>query len=125
MPKIESTTPEAIFAELRRIAPNIAFSVNWEGDPYHSWDGDGPDPREEGYEPHNVDVIAHAIVNGEDIEGRNNLGGVYDKPDERDPDIHGYLPQMLEEAAKELLTQLRDVVGLEESVDRQAIAASK
>lgn len=125
MPKTKSTTPEAIFAELKKIAPNIVFSVRREEDPNYRWDGDGPDPAEEGYVAYDVDVTARAIVNGEDIEGRNSLGGTYNKPDEFDQDISGYLPQMLEEAAKELLMQLRDVVGLEEPIDRQAMAAGK
>lgn len=58
MPKIKSTTPEAIFAELKRLAPSIVFSVHWiaEGGGIPDWrtaDGDygcdnSPDTSEDG-----------------------------------------------------------------------------
>ncbi len=91
--------------KLGEIAPSISFEVTWDEDVYHVWDGDGPDPREEGYVPHNVDVTASAIVKGRAIEGVNYLGGVYDYPDEQDAGIHGYLPQMMEEAVSELMEE--------------------
>jgi hypothetical protein len=102
----ESTAPSKIFAKLRSIAPSILFQVKWEEDRYFRWDGDGPDPRERGYDPHDVDVSATAIVKGQEVQGEASLGGVYDKPDKKDPDIHGYLPQMLEEAASKLSDSL-------------------
>lgn len=49
MPKNKNTSPEAIFTELKKIAPSIAFSVRREEDSNYRWDGDGPDPAEEGY----------------------------------------------------------------------------
>lgn len=94
-----------VFAEIMQIAPDIAFTVDREEDPNFEWDGDGPDPREEGYVPYDVFVRARAIVKGTIIEGNSNLGGVYDEPGKPDMDIHGYLPQMLDDALDELLGQ--------------------
>lgn len=105
MPEPEEWVPKRFsreFEDLKRIAPSIAFSVTWEIDPYFRWDGDGPDPRGEGYEPHDVDVRARAIVGGEVVEGFASLGGVYEKLGEFDPDIHGYLLEMLDEAVDDL-----------------------
>jgi len=97
-----TTTPAAIFKKLHQIAPAIVFNVAHTLDPHFRWDGDGPDPREDGYEAYDVDVTARAVVDGKMREGRNSLGGTYDRPGKYDPDIGGYLPQMLEEAVDEL-----------------------
>lgn len=86
------------FVELAKLAPNIHFEVKWEYDPNFRWDGDGPDPEEEGYLPHDVNVWATVIDNGDELSGESHLGGSYKQPDEKDEDIHGYLPQMLDEA---------------------------
>ena len=100
------TSAKAILMELKKIAPSIAFSVEHTVDRDYEWDGDGPDPREEGFDPYDVDVYATAIVDGDEVEGRASLGGTYDKPDDIDPDIGGYLPQMLQEAAEELASKV-------------------
>ena len=95
-----------IFNDLRRIAPNLSFSTHWQEDPSYVWDGDGPDPADDGMVAYDVRVVARAIVDGVLAEGRQSLGGAYDYPDKRDPDVHGYLPQMLEEAAQELAAKV-------------------
>ena len=69
-------SPQAIFRKLKEIAPDIAFAVEWEEDPGFVWDGDGPDPRDEGYIPHDVRVSAKTIIHGEEYEGVEYLGGV-------------------------------------------------
>jgi len=92
-----------ICERLRRIAPNVVFQSSRDPDQTFRWDGDGPDPSEEGYLPYDVTVTARAIVRGELVEGNASLGGSYYKPDEPVGSIHGYLPQMLKEAAAELL----------------------
>src|SRR3990167_1328629 len=102
-----NSTPSAIFAQLKKIAPNISFKVSRSPDHNFRWDGDGPDPAEDGYVAYDVDVYARTIIDGEVVEGRQSLGGSYDKPGEFDSDIHGYLPQMLEEAATELAGELK------------------
>ncbi len=111
--------PDKIFHELKRLAPSIVFSVEHTEDPNFEWDGDGPDPAEDGYVAYDVEVRAMTIVDGEEIEGVNYLGGSYDKPHEKDPDVHGYLPQMLDASLDDLMGELSGAVL------RQAKAAKK
>lgn len=99
-------TAEQIFSRLKELAPLVAFTVTHAPDHYFSWDGDGPDPRDEGYDPHDVTVSAATIHAGTVATGENYLGGHYIKPGEPDPEISGYLPQMLDEAADELTAAL-------------------
>src|SRR5262245_24213466 len=101
-----STSASAILANLKKLCPNISFKTTWTPDPSFRWDGDGPDPVEEGYQAYDVDVYATVIVRGDTTEGRQSLGGSYSQPGHHDPDIHGYLPQMLEEALNDLRTQV-------------------
>lgn len=114
---------KTIRAQLAKLAPSIAFSIDYEHDPSFHWDGDGPDPRHEGFEPFNVDVVAKVIANGQIYEGRNYLGGCYEKPGEWDEDIGGYLPQMLDEALGDLVRDFRSV--LHPNIIKQANAALK
>lgn len=104
--RLFATTPEGIIAGLARIAPHIAIDVSWDEDPYFRWDGEGPDPREEGYIPHDVTVTAMAIIDGRQMDGKAYLGGVYEKPGEQDQDVHGYFPQMVDEALSELYKEI-------------------
>lgn len=96
------STQHELIEELRRTRPDVAVKVTWEEDPYYSWDGDGPDPVEDGFLPYNVTVTAMAICKGNLIEGHDHLGGCYSKLGEHCPEIHGYFPQMLEEALEAL-----------------------
>lgn len=105
-----------IITELKHIAPSIAFSVTFSRDPNFVWDGDGPDPRELGYEAYDIDVYARAIVKGEEVEGHHSLGGSYYKPGRFDPDVHGYLPQMLGDALDDVYEQLSGSVLAEEAL---------
>ena len=96
---------ERLIEETRRARPDIAVSVTWEPDPGFVWDGDGPEPDCE--IAHNVTVTARAIRNGELIEGNAYLGGSFSPPGgPHCPDVHGYFPQMLEEAIAELDAEL-------------------
>ena len=95
-------TKAKLLADLRESRPDVAVSVSWDVDSYFHWDGDGPDPAEEGYLPHDVTVTATAIRDGKLAEGHSYLGGSYSEPGEYCPEIHGYFPQMLEEALQEL-----------------------
>jgi hypothetical protein len=99
-------TPKLEYLQtLKQIAPAIALSVSRTHDENFVWDGDGPDPVDDGYLPFDVDVKARSIVQGEILEGSQSLGGSYFAPDEPIGDCHGYLPQMLEEAIADLLKQ--------------------
>lgn len=111
-------SPSGILSGLKRIAPNVCFSTSWTEDPNFRWDGDGPDPAEEGYMAYDVDVRAVAIVRGEFREGNASLGGSYSKPGEHDKDIHGYLPQMLAEAAADLSRQVRGTIHRQAQASR-------
>lgn len=74
--------------------------------------GTAPIRPEKGLEAYDVDVKATAIVNGEMVEGCASLGGSYFQADEPIGDVHGYLPQMLKEAAEELV-KLTQASGIE------------
>lgn len=91
---------------LRKIAPKISFETTWEADPYFVWDGDGPDPKEEGYYAYDVGVRVTAIVDDVEIDGAAYLGGSYSKPREHDPEIHGYYWQMANDALRDLIGNL-------------------
>lgn len=86
--------------------PDVAVTVSRELDSYYSWDGDGPDPRDEGFSPYTVTVTVTTIRNGRIYIGESALGGSYFKPDEPMEDVHGYLPDMIAEAIADLDTLL-------------------
>ena len=88
--------------KLKEIAPLVAVTTSRKRDEYYQWDGDGPDPSEDGYEVYDVTVEACAIVKGERAYGHHYLGGSYYQDDEPLGEIHGYLPQMVEEALVDL-----------------------
>lgn len=92
-----------LLEKLKKIAPSIVFEVDHTRDPDFHWDGDGPDPADEGFDAYDVDFSAKTIVKGELLEGVAHLGGTYEKPDEIDPDVGGFLTQKLQEAAEDLL----------------------
>lgn len=104
-------TPNEIYARLRELAPSVVFSAERERDDSFCWDGDGPDPVENGFEAFDITVYAKAAVDGVLVEGRASLGGCYMLPDEELGNVGGYLPQMLEEAAKELYEQIPSLFG--------------
>lgn len=109
------TKHSGLIKKLAKVAPSIHFSVVWEPDHNFRWDGDGPDPTERGYQAYDVAVYARAVVGGEHLEGVNYLGGSYSKPGKHDPNVHGYLNQMLDEALDELGRKVR--VGNEISLE--------
>lgn len=98
---------DEICAKLKELAPFVAFLVATSDDPDARWDGDGPNPEEEGWEPKQVDVIASTVYQGNVLTGEAHMCGHYVHPDHPDLDLGGYLPQMLEEAANELAEQIR------------------
>ncbi len=93
--------------ELRIARPDIAILVTRENDEDYRWDGGGPDPKTYGYFPYVVQVKAIAVRRGTLVEGRSSLGGTYYTSGEIMGDVHGHLPQMVEEAVAELDKALR------------------
>lgn len=104
--RLFATTPEGIISGLAKIAPHVAIDVSWKEDPYFRWDGEGPDPAEEGYVAYDVDVTAKAIIDGREVTGQDSLGGVYEKPGNQDQDIHGYFTGMVDRALSELYKEI-------------------
>lgn len=100
MPRIEPK--QDCIEALRLTRPDVAITVTRELDPSFEWDGDGPDPTEDGFDAYDVDVVACCIRNGQLIEGRASLGGSYFQPEEPIGAVHGYLPQMVDEAVEEM-----------------------
>jgi len=86
---------------IREERPDIAITISWEHDPHYVWDGDFP--LDEDCEPYDVTVTANKIVNGKLIQGNAYLVGCYSKDGGKDdPEIGGYLPQMIKEAIEEV-----------------------
>lgn len=91
-----------IYDELKEIAPHVAFSTCREIDTDHDWDGDGPDPTEDGYDNYFVTITACIIYNGEYLRGYDSIL-LYMKPEEEITDVNGYLHEMLRNAVQDLL----------------------
>jgi len=109
MDTTEVNVGQQLIDQLKIKRPEVAITVSREADEYFRWDGDGPDPTEEGFQAYDVDVKARAIRNGVMYEGNSSLGGSYFQDDEPCGEIHGYLRQMVEEALEELDKQLTGV----------------
>ena len=90
-------------AELRISRPDVAISVEREIDTYAFWNEkefDGPKP--DGVYPYTFTVTAATIRNGTMYTGQGTLSASWCAADEQDDDIHGYLPDMIDEALGEL-----------------------
>ncbi len=96
--------------ELARIAPYIAISTIWSHD-----EDCGPISKEccgfgasedDEWQAWQSNVKAYAVIDGEDKEGNAYLGGIWEKadnlPEESNPTISGYEPQMTVGALEEL-----------------------
>ena len=92
------TTREKLKTEF----PEIYVSTLWEYDKEYGWDGDGPDPQDEGYFPHRVSVGAEKIVNGEKLTGFAYLGGCYKLPQDENEEVGGYFEELAREAIDNL-----------------------
>lgn len=101
-------TETRIIAELQATRPDVVITVTREIDPYCVWDGDAPDPTDDGFEPYTVSVRATTVRNGRFFEGESTLGSSWYRPEEPINDIHGYFRQMLDEALAELDSVLKE-----------------
>jgi hypothetical protein len=97
-----------IFDKLRQLAPSLSVQVIWTHDDYsrfaevrHCCKG-GPSK----WQAWNSEVRATIIDDGHIISGKSYLGGTWERanrhPSKSNPNISGYLPQMVEEALQEL-----------------------
>jgi hypothetical protein len=102
-------TSAELIEQLRTERPDVTVSVTWEHDPYCAWDGDGPDPEEDGLVAHDVCVSVRAIRRGELVEGTAYLGACFSPlGGPHCPEVDGYFPQLLEEALQELDEGLKE-----------------
>lgn len=119
------TDAKTIIDQLRTLAGSVAFSTLRTRDDSFRWDGDGPDPRDEGFECYDVEVRAQTIVYGTMLEESEYMGGHYDKPGkDKDADLGGYLPQMLQGACDSLAKILKANCPEQAVTLRQLDAAS-
>lgn len=99
-------TGKQMIEDLKKSHPDIAIRVTRTLDESFQWDGDGPDPAEDGYLPYDVDVDAIRIRKGVVLTGTASLGGSYFTPDEPTGEVHGCLPQMIKEAMHNLAMEV-------------------
>lgn len=99
-----------LLERLAAVAPQIAIETIWQYDHDEPWEGDwtkGEDQAD--WQCWQSEVRASAICAGQLIEGSAHLGGTWEKygdcPSRTNPDISGYLPQMIDEALDELKLQ--------------------
>ena len=96
--------------ELATVAPSIFIRTIWEPDPYctdirkecDGMDDENPDD----WQAWQSEIRATAIHNGDEIRGSDYLGGTWEKagdvPEESNPDVSGYEPDMTIRALEEL-----------------------
>lgn len=105
--------------QLATIAPSVSIRTIWEIDPDHydiRKDCDGfDDENPEDWTCWQSEIRATAIIDGEEVTGSAYLGGTWEKagdsPDESNPTISGYEPQMTVEALEELVARFTATGG--------------
>ena len=90
---------------LKKIAPSVYFNVSFTYDRDARWPKCCGENTED-LVAYNSDVSASAIIGGVYLEGNGYLGGSWWPDGEPDPEINGYLPQKLLEAALDLKRQI-------------------
>lgn len=98
-------TTDEVYAALRLHAPSVVFEVSKDYDDDEEWLEEYGEQGE--LEPYVVEFSAIAIEGGRRVEGSSYLSGCWMEPDEQIDDCDGYLLQKLEDAAKDLLEQVR------------------
>lgn len=124
---IDTFTASALLASISAVAPSISIEVFWSHD-----NGIHPDIRKncggmdeqdpDDWQAWQSEVRATAIAGGKKLTGCAYLGATWEKscdhPAKSNPEISCYLPQMIEEALRELGQQTTDL-----TVCNQVIAA--
>ncbi len=112
---INNFTAAALLARLAVLAPSVSIETIWEHDtdihPDIRKDCDMPaDTDPDDWQAWQSEVRASCIVAGALVSGSEYMGGTWEKfgddPAESNPEISGYLPQMIEAALEELGRQL-------------------
>lgn len=108
---INNFTAAALLARLAVLAPSIAIETIWKPDPLTDDSillENGQDPDD--FNAWQSEVRASCIVGGKSLSGSSYLSGTWEKygdmPAQSNPEISGYLPQMIIEAFE----GLRDVL---------------
>jgi len=112
-------SPEAIFRELRRIAPDIAFSVYWsENEAIVMTQEELQQMVKEGNREYYVEASALTVMDGDVYEGKAGLTGLFYKLGDRDPDLGGSLPYLLWNATLSLSNEFKEDVPQVEAAVR-------
>jgi len=121
MKKITQTRdkhPARLLNKLVEYCPNIAVTVKWEHDPdaESDWGAEWTKGlRRSAWQPWQSDVCVTIIAGGKLLEGHAYMNGTWEKakihPSKSNPDISGYLPQMVEEALDEIAEQGLSMLG--------------
>jgi hypothetical protein len=112
-------SPEAIFRELRRIAPDIAFSVYWVDNEAIVLTQEELQQRvREGNREYYVEASALTVMDGQVYEGKAVLTGFIYKLGELDPDLGGWLPYLLWDATLNLSNKFKSEVPQVEAAVR-------
>lgn len=89
-------------AHIAIVRLEVAVEVFWTEDPHFQWDGDCEEPAD--MSPYIVEVRASRIRKGQLETGHAYLSGCYSADAGKDdPEIGGYLSQMIDEAIAGLL----------------------
>jgi hypothetical protein len=110
-----------LLARLAALAPSISIQTIWEHDTdlhdIRKYCDMPPDTCPADWQAWQSEVRAVAIVGGKEVSGSAYLGGTWeratDHPAKSNPEISGYLPQMIQEALQELRPQLSGPVAAE------------
>ena len=116
-----------LLAQLALVAPSICIETLWAHDDGAKWEKEwtaaGLDRA--AMQAWESEVKASAIYAGRLVSGSAYLGGTWEKfgvhPSKCNPEISGYLPQMIEEALQELLSALPESGTLDQTALRAQI----
>jgi hypothetical protein len=99
-----------LLARLAQVAPSIAIKTIWGHDTDARWDIEDPTLDPGDFTAWQSEVRASAIANGRHVSGNAYLGGTWerfgDNPAKSNPEISGYLPQMIQKALQNLRPSL-------------------
>lgn len=117
---------------IAKVAPSICIRTIWEHDPdcgpiSEECDGFSSD-EDDDWQAWQSEVRATAIVEGAEVSGSDYLGGTFEKvgdvPEESNPTISGYEPDMTKRALDELASLIFDSVKLAEIEAAKAVIAA-